>query len=107
MFEMILDAINASGIPFVAYRWDHRPETGPYGTAQLEGGADTVPGDGKIVQQAIRGSVDLYAPSPDTSYPAQVQDKLNGLCAWRLNSVQYEDDTRLIHYEWIIEMEAL
>ena len=102
-----MDLLNSTGIPFAAYRWDHRPDDAPYGTAQLEGGADTVPGDDGIVCQGIRASVDLYAPSASTLWPAQVQSVLNGVFAWRLNSVQYEDDTRLVHYEWIIEMEGL
>ena len=25
-------------------------------------------------------------------------------CAWYLNSVQYEEDTKLIHYEWYFEV---
>ena len=31
-----------------------------------------------------------------------IQDALNGIenCGWRLESVQYEDETNLIHFEW-------
>lgn len=107
MFEHLLDILNDSKIPFVAYRWDQAPVTGPYGTAQIEGGADVVAGDGKILEQAVRASVDLYAPDPDSAYPKAVQDVLNGEFAWTLNSVQYEEDTRIIHYEWLVEMEGL
>lgn len=106
MFEELLQILNSTGIPFCAYRWDHRPAA-PYGTAQIEGGADTVPGDGQIIQQGIRCSVDLYAPDSSTTYPAQVQTALNGVYAWRLNSVQYEETTRLVHYEWLVELEGL
>ena len=107
MFEDLLDLLNTTKIPFVAYRWDQRPESGAYGTAQIEGGADSVSGDGMILHQGIRASVDLYDPSPGTENADKVQDALNGVVSWRLNSVQYEDDPPLVHYEWIIELEGL
>ena len=106
MFDELLTMLNGSGIPFVSYRWDKAPAA-PYGTVQLEGGADTVAGDGSIIQQAVRGSIDLYAPDDSTLWPTAVQDAINGFVAWELNSVQYEDAPRLVHYEWLFEMEAL
>jgi len=106
MLEKLLEVLNGTGYPFKAYRWDHRPEA-PYGTAQLEGGADSVAADDMIIHQGIRASVDLYAPNALSSYPTTVQNAINGVFAWRLNSVQYEDDTRLVHYEWIVEAEAI
>ena len=105
MFDDLLDALNDTKIPFAAYRWDTAPDA-PYGTIQLEGSGDTVPGDGEIQEQAIRGSVDLYAPDYDSTWPETVQAVLNGFVSWRLNSVQFESSPRLIHYEWIFEMEG-
>lgn len=108
MLDRLLQVLGTTGYPFTAYRWDHCPPA-PYGTAQLEGGADSVAADDRIIQQGIRASVDLYAPSAQSSYPSAVQSVLDGAYAWRLNSVQYEDDadTHLVHYEWIVESEGL
>lgn len=106
MFEKLLARLRATGIPFAAYRWDIRPATS-YGTLQLEGGADSVAGDDMILTQGIRGSIDLYATDASTAWPRTVQDAINGYVAWRLNSVQYEDDTRLVHYEWVFEAVGL
>lgn len=106
MLERLLQVLGTTGFPFTACRWDHNPPA-PYGTAQLEGGADSVAGDDGIIQQAIRASVDLYAPNAQSSYPSAVQSVLVGAYAWRLNSVQYEEDTHLVHYEWIVEAEEL
>lgn len=102
MFSELLGALQASGIPFAAYKWDRAPQA-PYGIVQLEGGADTVPGDDRILLQAVRGSVDLFAPTYSAEWPEAVQAAMAGVVAWQLNSVQYEDDTRLIHYEWLFE----
>ena len=106
MLEKLLEVLNGTGYPFKAYRWDHRPAA-PYGTARLEGGAASVAADCMIIHQGIRASVDLYAPDARSIWPSQIQSAINGIFAWHLNSVQYEDDTRLVHYEWIVEMEGL
>ena len=36
----------------------------------------------------------------------EIQDSLEGNegLSWNLNSVQYEEDTKFIHYEWIFEV---
>ena len=104
MFDSLLTALNATGIPFEAYGWDHSPAA-PYGVVSIEGTGDVVAGDDQIIHQALRGSIDLYVGSPDLSWMTTVQSAINGLVAWRLNSVQHEEDTNLIHYEWIFEME--
>lgn len=105
MFETVLAALQATGIPFEAYGWDNAP-SGIYGVVSLEGQEDSVAGDNRIHHQAIRGSIDLFVPGISTIAPKIVQDAINGLVAWRLNSIQCEYDTRLIHYEWIFEQEG-
>ena len=104
--EQLLTALKGTGIPFTAYRWDKAPAA-PYGTAQLEGDADSAGGDDSIIYQSVRGSIDLYAPSHSSTWPQAVQGAINGRVAWRLNSVQYEDAPRLVHYEWLFETEGL
>ena len=103
MFEQLLAALNATEIPFAAYGWDNAP-AGDYGVISLEGQESSVGGDNRIDSQAIRGSIDLFVHGIDASGAVAVQNAINGLVAWRLNSIQYEDDTGLIHYEWIFEM---
>lgn len=70
-----------------------------------DGAGDTVFGNGRMQNQAITGAVDLFTDDPeDTGLFEGVQAALDGVCAWRLNSVQYEDDTGLTHYEWVWEV---
>ena len=105
MFDALIMALRNTGIPFAEYGWDHSPAA-PYGVIAIEGQGDSVAGDGCILHQSLRGSIDLFVKSPDTMWMAMVQDAINGLAAWRLNSVQREEDTNIIHYEWIFEMEG-
>jgi len=105
VFNALIMALRNTGIPFAEYGWDRSPAA-PYGVISIEGQGDSVAGDGYILHQSLRGSIDLFVKSPDTMWMPMVQDAINGLVAWRLNSVQREQDTNLIHYEWIFEMEG-
>lgn len=102
MFETLLTTLQATKIPFAAYGWDNAP-SGTYGVISLEGQEESVEGNNMIQTQAIRGSIDLFVQGISTTAAQTVQDAINGLVAWRLNSIQYEDETRLVHYEWIFE----
>lgn len=70
-----------------------------------DGAGDTVFANGRLQNQAITGTVDLFTDDPeDTALFNGVQGALDQVCAWRLNSIQYEDDTGLMHYEWVWEV---
>lgn len=62
--------------------------------------------DNKKQRQGIHGTIDLFTNQEYDPLADRIQDGLNGLerCAWALNSVQYEDETNLIHYEWDFEL---
>ena len=108
MFEQLLALLQATEIPFAAYGWDNAP-SGMYGVVSLDSGAGTLAGDQKIIAQAVEGTVDLYLRDISTTNPKTVQGVLNDLdgCAWRLNSIQYEDETGLIHWEWVFQLEKM
>ena len=55
--------------------------------------------------QAIRGTTDYFTKTEFDSAVDDIQETLNDLgVSWYLNSVQFEEDTNLIHYEWIWEV---
>ena len=109
MFDTLLTLLKATKIAFAAYDWDRAPSGAAYGVLSLTGGADTQFANNHIDSQAVEGTVDLYDISTSTANAKTVQEVLDGMngCTWRLNSVQYEPDTRLVHYEWIINLEGL
>ena len=52
-------------------------------------------------EQQIHGTADYFTKTEYDATIDSIQTALNGIaCGWRLNSVQYEEDTGLIHYEW-------
>lgn len=53
-------------------------------------------------EQGLSGTVHLFTHTEFDPYVDSIQSALNGVenLFWALNSVQYEDDTHLIHHEW-------
>jgi len=53
-------------------------------------------------EQEVVGYIDLYTLKEFDPLIDVVQGALARLdgCAWRLSTVQYEDETKLIHYTW-------
>lgn len=55
--------------------------------------------------QTIEGTVDLYTKDEDDAWINGIPDALNAArIGWTLNTVQYEDETRFIHYEWLFRV---
>lgn len=93
-----------SVMPAVYHFHAHKPPR-RYIVWAEDGAGDTVFANGRLQNQAITGTVDLYTDDPeDTALFEGVQSALDQVCAWQLNSVQYEDDTGLTHYEWAWEV---
>lgn len=65
------------------------------------GEEDSFHADNHKREQRLTGSVDLFTKTEYDPLADDVQNKLEDLgLAWILNSVQYEEDTNLIHMEW-------
>lgn len=62
-------------------------------------------GDDFKVAQAVQGTIDYFTKTDmdamiDTIQGALISNKIS----FYLNSVQYEDETELIHYEWVFAL---
>lgn len=53
-------------------------------------------------EQAVTGTVDYFTLTEFDPAVDAIQEAMNGLegLYWRLESVQFEEDTNLIHHEW-------
>ena len=79
----------------------------PYIIWQDEMESDMFCGDGRKLFKTIEGSIDLYTKTADDSFIDKIEKALNdaGIC-FRLNSVQLEPTTRIIHHEWVWNIET-
>lgn len=87
------------------YHFHAHKANAPYIVWAEDGAGEAVFANGSMQNQVLSGTVDLYTRTPDdrTLFNG-VQNALNGVCAWRLNSIQFEEDTGLTHYEWVWEV---
>ena len=103
MLDMLKNALLGTGIPFAHYGWDKAP-SGDYGV-WAEDSAQHLYTDNRVEAQSVQGTIDLFTRSDNRGQMEQIQQALNNTgVAWYLNSVQYEDDTRYLHYEWVFEV---
>lgn len=55
--------------------------------------------------QTIEGTIDLFTKDEDDPFFLEIPTALNAAnVGWSLNSVQYEDETQFIHYEWLFRV---
>lgn len=106
MYADLIEALRQTGLPIAEFAWDVRPDT-DYLVIDIDSEANSLEADGQKVNQAPQGTVDLFSKSNDRAVMMSVQNVLNAFdgCAWYLNSVQYEEDTRLLHWEWVFSLE--
>jgi hypothetical protein len=61
--------------------------------------------DDKMQDQTIQGTVDYFTKTEYDANFELIQAALNAAgISFKLNSIQYENDTKYIHYEWIFEV---
>ena len=68
-----------------------------------DGSNDSFSGNNRQLEQEVTGTIDLYTQTEYDPLIDSIQDALNEEphVSWMLSSVSYEDETNLIHYEWI------
>lgn len=98
-------ALENTGYAFAHFGWSKAP-VGDYGV-YAEDGANDLEANNRHVEHILQGTVD-YFTRDDTGTPkSTIEAALDAVpCAWYLNSVQFEDDTGYIHYEWVFEVAA-
>lgn len=85
---------------FAAYAWSHAPADN-YGVIAIDGQNALRAGDA-LAEKVSEGTIDWFTRNPASAMPAEVESLLDNFGAsWYLNSIQYEQDTGLLHYEWV------
>ena len=102
MLDALLNILNGfTDIPFVELAWSHSPDD-KYGVINLDNqialNADADP----VIEKMLTGFVDVFVKKPkDLSTVSDVESAMKRLGIYfALNSVQFEDDTGYVHYEW-------
>ena len=90
------------------FRYFATGQTGSYIVWAEDGEGDAVHADGQKVERALTGTIDYFTKTENDPVVKQIEDVLDsddGI-SWYLNSVQYEQDTGYIHFEWVWEVDG-
>ena len=70
------------------------------------GSGNPIRADNRCIQQVIRGTIDYFTKEENDANVDNIQEALDDAeIFYRLESVQYENETAFIHYVWIWEVE--
>ena len=106
MLETLRAALEATGYSFAHFGWakeamERKRDHGVY----AEDGANDFEAGNHHTERAVQGTVDYFTRDDSGAPQAIIEAALDSCgCAWYLNSVQFEQDTGFIHYEWVFEV---
>ena len=79
--------------------------TAPYAVWQEDSEGQSHYSDNSKSEQVLVATVDYFTKTEYDAMTDSIQDALNGAeISWILNSFQYEDETKLLHYEWLVKV---
>ena len=107
MTESMLERLQAAlaALTDRVYHYVAAPNSTPPYMVWAEDGDNDLTANNVHAERCYTGTVDLYTKTDKDPLFSAIPEALEGIgAAWYLNSVQYEEDTSLIHYEWVWEV---
>lgn len=107
MYENLRAALLAmESIPMAEYEWNTRPE-GDHGVFRIDFHRHDH-GDDLHQDEVREGSIDLYTRGNKPDIWAEVESILEEHCegAWEMNMQTVDRPTRLLHREYVFQLEA-
>lgn len=97
--DLLLDLKN---VDVYHYRKPSQERSKRYIVWAEDGSNQSFSGNNRLTEQQITGTIDLFTQIEYDEMVDSIQEALNtgGHVSWRLESVEYEDDTALIHWAW-------
>lgn len=100
MLDTLKAALARTELPFAHFGWSKAPE-GDYGVYAEDGAADLAAGNGHA-EKLVEGTIDYFTRDDSLAVQPTIEAALTEAgCAWYLESIQYENDTGYIHFEWV------
>ena len=103
MLDDLKNALEATGLPFAHHAWSKNAPSIDHGV-WAEDAENALYGNDHHAERVYQGTVDWFTRKDDGVDMAKVEAALDSAgAAWYLNSVQFEEDTGFLHYEWVFE----
>lgn len=99
--------VDGARLQFAHFGWNSAP-SGDYGVYS-ESDNEYFDSNNRHAETKVIGSVHYFTRSDNEKAKKVIEDYFRSLqdtnlFAWYLNTIQYEEDTNFIHYEWIVEV---
>lgn len=97
-----LDAALKTVLPGAVFHFEAHKQTDKYIKWAEDGQADAVNGGNRMQAQTMTGTVDYFTRTEFDPDVQRIQKAMSDAkIPWKLESIQKEDDTGYIHYEWV------
>lgn len=105
MLKKVRDALTGiTGLKVYHYTADVN-QGDPYCVWMEDGEGSSLEADDRKEAHSINGTIDYFTQTEFDTKIDLIHDALkNAKIGFYLNSVQYEDETRYIHYEWVFNV---
>ena len=106
MFSNLTSALVSTGYKFAHYAWrkgaaELSKDHGVWG----EDNELSLYANNRHSEMVMQGTIDYYTRDDSSTPRATIEAALDAYnIQWRMNSIQFEDDTGFIHYEWVFEV---
>ena len=101
--NIIQDALTA--VSDAVYHYHAPPNSAAPYIVWAEDSGNDFEADNLHAEIADQGTIDLYTLQENDPFIESIPSALNAAgCAWYKSSTQYEDETGLIHVEWVFEV---
>ena len=101
MLDGLRAALDSTGFDFAFCAWRSPQKGADYGCYMLDGQEALTTGSGAASEIMLTGTVDYFTKDSSMTPKNTIETALNALgCFWELESVQLEDESGYIHYEW-------
>lgn len=106
MWENLIQALDSTGFSFAHFGWakgakEARADHGVY----AEDDELALYANNAHAERVLQGTIDYYTRDDSGTPKATIEAALDEYgVPHRLESIQFEDDTGFIHYEWVFEV---
>ena len=105
-FSALRDALTATGYKFAHFGWRKGAKEASQDHG-VWGEDDELPlyADNAHAEMVMQGTIDYFTRDDSDAPRTTIEAALTSYnIPWRLNSIQFENETGFIHYEWIWEL---
>lgn len=103
-YAAMRQALEATGVPAAEFAWNDGESLPDEWMIIAPEGGGALTADSGHAERTVAGSIDYFSRTNGALQARAIEQALEASgVAWGFESIQWEPDTRLIHWEWTFE----